>query len=81
LTLSLWAKNTLDISDAEAIKEVFATQSFDVCINAAAYTDVDGAEADKALAFAINAAAVETLAKACKHHECWFIHISTDYCL
>jgi dTDP-4-dehydrorhamnose reductase len=72
-------KNSLDITDAEAIKEVFASQSFDVCINAAAYTDVDGAEADKALAFAINAAAVETLAKACKHHECWFIHISTDY--
>jgi dTDP-4-dehydrorhamnose reductase len=72
-------KNSLDITDAEAIKEVFASQSFDVFINAAAYTDVDGAEADKALAFAINAAAVETLAKACKHHECWFIHISTDY--
>ena len=36
------------------MKEVFATQSFDVCINAAAYTDVDGAESNKALAFVIN---------------------------
>ena len=72
-------KNTLDISDAEAIKEVFAKQPFDVCINAAAYTDVDGAESNKELAYAINTTAVETLAKACKHHECWLIHISTDY--
>ena len=54
-------------------------QSFDVCINAAAYTHVDGAEANKELAYAINATAVETLAKVCKQHDCWLIHISTDY--
>ena len=79
LDLVFLDKNTLDISDAEAIKEVFAKQPFDVCINAAAYTHVDGAEANKALAYAINATAVETLAKACKQHGCWLIHISTDY--
>ena len=72
-------KSALDITNAEAIKEVFDKQSFDVCINAAAYTDVDGAETNKALAYAINATAVENLAKVCKHHECWLIHISTDY--
>ena len=48
-------KNTLDITDTEAINEVFATQSFDVCINTAAYTHVDGAESNKELAYAINA--------------------------
>ena len=72
-------KHSLDITNAEAIKEVFDKQSFDVCINAAAYTDVDGAETNKALAYAINATAAENLAKVCKHHECWLIHISTDY--
>ena len=72
-------KSALDITNAEAITEVFDKQSFDVCINAAAYTDVDGAETNKALAYAINATAVENLAKVCKHHECWLIHISTDY--
>ena len=72
-------KHSLDITNAEAIKEVFDKQSFDVCINAAAYTDVDGAETNKALAYAINATAVENLAKVCKHHGCWLIHISTDY--
>lgn len=72
-------KNSLDITNAEAIKEVFATQSFDVCINTAAYTDVDGAETNKELAYEINAIAVETLAKFCKFYKCWLIHISTDY--
>ena len=72
-------KSALDITNAEAIKDVFDKLSFDVCINAAAYTDVDGAETNKALAYAINATAVEALAKVCKQHRCWFIHISTDY--
>ena len=72
-------KNTLDITNTQAVKEVFASQSFAVCINAAAYTGVDGAETNKAIAYAINATAVETLAKACKQHGCWLVHISTDY--
>ena len=79
LDLVFMDKNTLDITDTEAIKEVFTSQSFDVCINAAAYTNVDGAEANKELAYTINATAVETLAKVCKQHGCWLIHISTDY--
>ena len=79
LDLVFMDKSSLDITNAEAIKEVFTIQSFDVCINSAAYTDVDDAETNKALAYAINATAVETLAKACKQHGCWLIHISTDY--
>jgi dTDP-4-dehydrorhamnose reductase len=79
LDLVFLDKNTLDITDAQAVKEVFTKQSFDVCINAAAYTDVDGAETNKEVAYAINATAVETLAESCKQHRCWFIHISTDY--
>jgi len=79
LDLTFMHKTTLDISDTEAVKEIFSGQSFDVCINAAAYTNVDGAEINKALAFAINTAAVENLAKVCKRHGCWLIHVSTDY--
>ena len=72
-------KSELDITNAERVNKVFTSQSFDVCVNAAAYTDVDGAESNKVLAYAINAAAVESLAKVCKQHGCWLIHISTDY--
>ncbi len=79
LDLVFMNKDSLDITNIEEIKEVFATQFFDVCINAAAYTNVDEAESNEALAYAINAAAVENLAKACKQQSCWLIHISTDY--
>ena len=79
LTLIFMDKKTLDITDDQAVKEIFTKHSFDVCINAAAYTDVDGSESNKELAYSINATAVETLAKTCKQHECWLVHISTDY--
>jgi dTDP-4-dehydrorhamnose reductase len=79
LDLVFMDKNSLDITNAEEVNKVFASQSFDVCINTAAYTDVDGAETNKELAYVINAKAVETLAKACKERGCWLIHISTDY--
>ena len=79
LDLVFMDKNALDITNAEEVNKVFATQSFAFCINAAAYTDVDGAETNKVLAYAINATAVENLAKVCKQHGCWLIHISTDY--
>ena len=36
LALVFMDKNALDITDTQAVKEVFTTQSFDVCINAAA---------------------------------------------
>ena len=79
LNLVFMDKNALDITNTEAVKELFANQAYDFCINAAAYTDVDGAETNKELAYAINAKGVEALAKACKHHQSWLIHISTDY--
>ena len=79
LDLVFLDKNILDITDPQAVKEVFASQSFAVCINAAAYTDVDGAETNKEFAYAINTTAVETLAKVCKQQGCWLVHISTDY--
>ena len=79
LEIVLMDKSELDITNAEEVNKVFATQSFAICINAAAYTDVDGAESNKEFAYAINATAVETLAKVCKQHGCWLIHISTDY--
>jgi dTDP-4-dehydrorhamnose reductase len=72
-------KKELDITDPNALQTYFTKHRFDVCINPAAYTDVDGAEANKALAYAINATAVENLAKVCKQQQCWLIHISTDY--
>ena len=51
----------------------------DVIVNAAAYTAVDKAEAEPAIAHAINAAAVEVLAREAQKLGAWFVHYSTDY--
>ena len=48
-------------------------------INAAAYTNVDGAESEEALAFAINAEAPARIAAETGRHGIPLIHISTDY--
>lgn len=48
-------------------------------VNLAAYTDVDGAEANQTQAFEVNAEGVEILAKACAEARIPLVHLSTDY--
>ena len=48
-------------------------------INCAAYTDVDGAEKEPAIAHAINALGAENIARVARQHGARLIHISTDY--
>lgn len=50
-----------------------------VVINAAAWTDVDGAEADEATARVVNAEAPAMMAHACKALGAAFVHVSSDY--
>jgi len=72
-------KEDLPIDNPEAVTKYFTEHSIDFCINAAAYTAVDKAEAEPEKAFLINAEAVGNLARVCKQHHVQFIHISTDY--
>lgn len=69
----------LDIADQAQCEELFNAQSFDFCINTAAYTKVDLAEQEQEEAFLINATAPAQLARLCAQHECVLIHFSTDY--
>lgn len=69
----------LDLTNVEAVKSFFNTNDFDIIINCAAYTDVDGAEDDKLAAKALNHTAVTHLVEQCKMHQIRLIHISTDY--
>jgi dTDP-4-dehydrorhamnose reductase len=48
-------------------------------INCAAYTDVDGAEADEPTAERVNAGAAGNLARACAATSARLVHVSTDY--
>lgn len=72
-------RDELDITDKKSVEQFFSSGSYDYCINAAAYTQVDRAEEQKELAFAINAEGASNLAAACAQHNCTLIHISTDY--
>lgn len=69
----------LDITNQGAVKNIFNTSRFDYCINCAAYTAVDKAEAEKEKAFLVNAEAVKYLAESCKENNVKLIHISTDF--
>lgn len=69
----------LDITDADAVMRYVRANDVDVVVNCAAYTNVDKAEDDYAVADLINNKAVSNLAMACKAVDAALIHISTDY--
>jgi len=69
----------LDITNAENVKECFATDIYDYCINCAAYTNVEQAEKTPEIAFLVNAKGVKNIALSCKENNTTLIHISTDY--
>ena len=69
----------LDITDLDAVRRMVAEHQIKVVVNCAAYTNVDAAETNEALAERLNAEAPENLAKAMKEVDGLFIQISTDY--
>lgn len=69
----------LNLSNPRAIDTFFENNLFDVIINCAAYTAVDKAESEPAIADAINHLAVKQLAQIAKQREIVLIHVSTDY--
>lgn len=69
----------LDITDLQAIRDMVAAHQIDAIVNCAAYTNVDAAESNKALAKKLNAEAPENLAQAMKEVNGLLVQISTDY--
>ena len=67
----------LDLADAAAVAD--AAAGHDVVVNAAAWTNVDGAEEHEAEASAVNGEAVRGLARACAATGARLLHPSTDY--
>lgn len=70
----------LDITSAEALKK-FDWGGIEIIINAAAYTNVDGAETPEgqAIAWAVNDNAVGNLANMTTEKGLLLVHVSTDY--
>ena len=69
----------LDITDADAVNAFIADAKPDVIINSAAYTAVDKAEEEQAMAVAINETGARNLAQVSKDKGIKFIQTSTDF--
>lgn len=69
----------LDITNESQVKVAFDRHRPDVCINCAAWTDVDGCELDPERAQTMNARGPELLALNCRRLGAALITISTDY--
>jgi dTDP-4-dehydrorhamnose reductase len=67
----------LDITDPAACAD--AAAGVDVVVNCAAYTAVDAAEEDEAVAFAVNAVGAAHLAAATRSAGARIVQVSTDY--
>ncbi len=73
------ARADLDISDAAAVRDAIAAAAPDAVVNCAAWTDVDGAEADEAGATRINGEAAGHVAQAAAAVGAFAVHLSSDY--
>lgn len=72
-------RDVLDISSAGAVASFVDGANYDLIINCAAFTNVDGCEADEDAAYAVNATGAENLAKATERAGAKLVHVSTDY--
>lgn len=72
--------DTLDISSAHAVSQYFKEHGpYDIVINCAAITNVDGCEKNEAGAYRVNAHGAENMARAAEKCGAKLVHVSTDY--
>lgn len=79
ITLLTPPHHQMDITRYDRVENRLGKLLPDMVINAAAYTDVDGAESEVEKAFAVNAEGPANLARLCARFQIPLIHISTDF--
>jgi dTDP-4-dehydrorhamnose reductase len=72
-------RTAVDLGDPAAIRRLIAAEPWSVVIDAAGYTNVDRAESEEHLAFAVNAQAAACLAEETGTRGIPLIYVSTDY--
>lgn len=77
--VTAWDRAELDLTSEEDVAQKIPLLEPSVVINAAAYTDVDGAEENAEEAEAVNGYAVGNLAVTCADAGIPLVHVSTDY--
>ena len=71
--------DTLDITNGNAVAEFMREVNPDAVIHCAAYTNVDGAEADFDGAFRVNVIGTQNMAAGCLATGARMVYVSTDY--
>ena len=79
VVLTALTRQEADLSDPAAIERIVEAADADLVINAAAYTAVDKAQAERDAAFEVNALAPAAMARACARRGLPLVHVSTDY--
>ena len=74
-----YTRASLDITDPDAVGRAVGAAAPAVIVNCAAFNDVDAAEDRPAEAFAVNALAVRSLARAAEACGARFVHFGTDF--
>lgn len=69
----------VDLTDGACLRAFLDASAPAVVVNAAAYTDVDGAETQREEAFRVNAQGAAVVAAACAERDLLLVHLSTDY--
>ena len=72
-------KFRLDISNAVKVENLILRERPEVIIHAAAYTDVDGCEVNKELAWLVNVEGTRSIVRAARVVKSYLIYVSTDY--
>ena len=73
------SRQQLDFADTQALRRQLVSFNPEVVVNACAYTAVDQAQTQQALAEQVNAQSVAILAQTCHEIGAILIHLSTDY--
>src|SRR5258708_5405640 len=77
--VTAFGRGALDLNDLETLRGALRSARPDLVVNAAAYTDVDGAERDEDTATRVNASAVAVLGEECRRLRAGLVHYSTDF--
>ncbi|HXY68534.1 MAG TPA: dTDP-4-dehydrorhamnose reductase [Gemmatimonadales bacterium] len=77
--VAAWTLDAFDVRDAAATRRAVVADRPDVVVHLAAWTDVDGAEADPDAALAVNRDGTAHVAAACREAGARLVVLSTDY--
>ncbi len=71
--------SSVDITDIESVAKALSTINYDLLLHLAAYTNVDKAETERDLAYAINVTGTKNLFETTQKQGKKFIYLSTDF--